>query len=512
MFNKYMKNYKLFLLLSLIPIIFLTCILWDIDELRGKGDDPSYENKDPDDKKDPVNLEDLDWGTRVFIPDFLTLTPGSVATEIRLNWLSEKPSPNVGSAKVRFYGDEYDFHEIEGNQDPITAISGFNAFNRNTATVTGLTADVEYKYWVSSDGINWSKEFNYNTPKQNSFRFAAISCAQLTVQFHQSTYPTGGLRTWEVWRQTMGLIGNANVNFIASVGDQVDTTVNGSFIEYEHLFFPPQLRSIPFAPSVGNHDRHYPFRLVYNIPNEQEFTPLIGTNYHNDGNQQYADIESVAHYWYRYNNTLFVVLNSSANPANTDAAIPFIQRFDLTLKEAKAASPGYTWLIVQHHKTTTAIAGHCGSGDIYRFVYAGFEELMSEHGVDFVLAGHDHSYTRSFPMTGKKGGIPSVPDRTQNGSEIHNPNGVIYLSLPTSSGIKYYELFQTTSDIYPFLADGRTGQQHISADNIPIAINKYNNVKIPGFTIIEIEGNRAEFNFYRINDTETPIDSFVVTK
>ena len=469
---------------------------------------PEITEPDPD----PVYLEDLDWGTRRFYPDWLVLTPGNDTTELMLNWHSETGStPAV--AKVRFYGGEYDFQELTGTAQPNTSPPAYRAFSLNRVTVTGLKADTEYKYWVSSDGVNWSDRdgYTYKSPKTDSFRFAAISDPQLAAGNNEGTYPAGML-TRLVWLETMQKIGQANVNFIASSGDQIDDTIAGSQNQYEWFFTPPALRSLPYAPTVGNHDRHYNFRLHYNMPNELTFEPLMGSEYGNVNNEQYAEIESVAHYWYRYNNALFVVLNSSAAPANTDAAVPYIERFEQTLTAAKAASPGYTWLFVQHHKSTTCVGEHCGDGDVYRYVYAGFEELMSDHGVDFVLAGHDHGYTRSYPMTGKKGGTPSVPDRTQNGSVINNPNGVLYFTLPTTTGVKYYNTFTTTSQIYPFLADGTAGQANLSASNKPIANNIYNYAKIPGYMIVDVEGNQVSFNFYQINDTTTPVDSFVVTK
>jgi 3',5'-cyclic AMP phosphodiesterase CpdA len=388
------------------------------------------------------------------------------------------------------------------------------------------------------------------TPKTGSFRFASIGDPQLTTGSQDSTSNlfSSDKTTAQGWLDTMEKVGLANVNFIAGVGDQVDLTGNGSEAEYRNFFAPQELRSIPWAPSVGNHDRHYPFLYHYNLPNEQTFEKLQGAEYGNATNAQYADVEAAGNYWYRYNNTLFVVLNTSAYPTSTAAAEPIITRFDDTLTAAKAASPGYAWLFVQHHKSTASVADHCADLDIQYYVEVGFEELMTTHGVDFVLSGHDHVYARSYPLTGKKGGTPSVPDTTQGGSAITNPNGTIYVTMTTGSGLKYYDLFNQSGNLYvkdnaayPYLVGGEAGSEMYAGFNIlnynnaaaaalvpgaitdpelwtkeegvlPVSNAMYLQSKKPSFTVVDVEGNIVTFKTYEIDNTSTSIDTFTVTK
>ena len=489
---------------------------------------------------DSVNLGKYEWGVE-FSPVTLGLTPGATITEVNLNWYSAAATGEI--SKVRFFDGSKDFKEVTG-----TVIDASVGNTAHKVTVTGLKADTEYQYWVSNNGVDWSEEYKYKTPKTNSFRFAAIGDPQLTTGSQDSTsnYPAVITTTAAGWLETMGKVGLANVNFIAGVGDQVDLTSNGSETEYQNFFAPPELRSIPWAPSVGNHDRHYPFLFHYNLPNEISFLPLLGAAYGNGTDQQYADVEAAGHYWYRYNNALFVVLNTSAYPNSVVSAAPFIQRFDSTLQAAKAASPGYTWLFVQHHKSTASVADHLADKDIQYYVEAGFEELMSTHGVDFVLSGHDHVYARSYPLTGKKGGVPSVPDTTQGGSTITNPNGVIYVTMTTGSGLKYYDLFNWSGNLYvkdnteyPYLVGGLLGSEEYAGSNImnynnsvgappgaitdpalwtketgvlPISNAVNVQAKKPAFTVVDVEGNRVTFNTYNIDDTATSIDTFTVTK
>jgi len=488
-----------------------------------------------------IALSSYEWGSE-FIPVTLGLTPGATTTEININWYSVTATGEI--SKARFFDGANDFKEVIGTVQVITAAvagAGHPSIG-NTAhkvTVTGLKADTEYKYWVSNDGENWSEEYSYKTPKTSSFRFAAIGDPQLTLgnQDATSAYPTPITTTALGWLETMSHVGFANVNFVAGVGDQVDITSNGNETEYQNFFAPPELRSIPWAPSVGNHDRHYPFLWHYNLPNVQAFKRLQGSDYGNATNDQYADVEAAGNYWYRYNNALFVVLNTSAYPTSTAAALPIINRFDDTLKAAKSASPGYTWLFVQHHKSTASVADHLADTDIQYYVEAGFEELMTTHGVDFVLAGHDHVYARSYPLTGNSGGTPSTPSVMQGGNAIINPVGTIYITMTTGSGLKYYDLFNWSGNLYvknnpnyPYLLGGLTGSVLYAGSNItnttadpsswvkvndgvlPLSNAKYVQDKKPAFTIVDVEGNKVTFNTFNVDDTATSIDTFTVTK
>jgi len=474
-----------------------------------------------------------------FAPETLCLNPGSSTSDININWYSDTGSGNVSLS--RFIDERGQVITAEGTVTP--ASEGKSA---HKVSVRGLKPDTFYRYSVSNDGNNWSYEYNYKTPKTGSFRFAVVGDPQLTrgAQDSTSNLFSADKTTAQGWMDTLVKIAAADVNFIAGVGDQVDLTSSGDEVEYAHFFAPPELRSIPFSPVVGNHDRHYPFLYHYNPPNVQEFTPITSTS---SSSEEYAIAETAGNYWYLYNNALFIVLNSSAYPDSTAAAMPYIDRFDKTISAAKEANKGkYTWIFVQHHKSTASVADHIADLDIQYYVEAGFEELMTKHGVDFVLSGHDHVYSRSYPLTGKKGGIPSVPDLSQGGNTINKPNGVIYITVTTGSGLKYYDMYNYSGNLYvknnenyPYLVNNQRGSLAYAGVNI-LNYNTTNNVpanaitdpakwtketgllplsnavreqaKKPSFTVVDVTGNTVTFNTYHIDAPASSIDTFTVTK
>ena len=128
------------------------------------------------------------------------------------------------------------------------------------------------------------------------------------------------------------------------------------------------------------------------------------------------EMETKGNYYYLYNNVLFVTLNTGAYPGGNDdlegengdnASVPsaskdnseaeaMVENFRRTLTSATQAYAGqYDWLIVTHHKSTQTVAKHAADSDIENYVDAGFETLMDDFDVDYVLGGHDHVYYRS---------------------------------------------------------------------------------------------------------------------
>jgi hypothetical protein len=368
---------------------------------------------------------------------------------------------------------------------------------------------------VSGNDTDWSPMYNFKVPAAGAFSFAVIADPQLTPGKvdPNSRYPVGNTAdtstTAAYWLETMTKIVAANVSFIASCGDQVDAS-SGNEVEYTNFFAPPGLRSLPLAPSSGNHDNHLHYNHHYNWPNAQAFE-----------NETVAT-EKGRNYYYLYNNVLFVVLNTAPYPTSTSEAQPNVARFSSTLKAAKAAHEGkYDWLIVQHHKSTASVADHAADVDIQYYVEAGFEKVMSDEKVDFVLAGHDHVYARSYPLSGRDGGKVSVPNKAKNGNTVSNAGDPIYLTFTTGSGLKYYAvsadktfnynntLYVKNNAVYPYLGESTIGDgssyygstSYLTGQYLPVSNVAYVQPYIPSYTICEVNGKSITFKTYPIGSS-----------
>lgn len=441
-----------------------------------------------------------------FTPETLTLTPGATVNDINLTWYSDKTANSV--SKVRFIEQSNGqvAKEITG------AVSNASKGKlTHKVSVTGLKQNTQYIYSVSNDGKTWSMQYPYKTAAGSGFRFAYVGDPQLTVgeQDKTSKLFSSDKSTRQGWMDTVAKIAAAKVDFIAGVGDQVDKTAKGDEKEYANFFAPQELKSVPFAPAIGNHDRHYLFLYHFNLPNERAFEAIVNDT--NKNNVETGTLEAAANYWYTYNNALFVVLNTSAYPDSATAAKPYIDRFDATISYAINANRGkYTWLFVQHHKSTTSVAQHVADTDIQYYVEAGFEKLMDKYNVDFVLAGHDHVYARSYVMNDGKA-VNTVKD------VIINPTGTIYLTATTASGLKYYNIFDAKgiyvkdNQDYPYLVNGLKGSAKYLEKNLPLSTNVYAQNKKPEYTLTDVGTDTVTFSTFDI-DSNSPIDTFTVRK
>ncbi len=358
-----------------------------------------------------------------FEPEMLGLVPGATIAELRFTWYSDEGSANNKTFVQIFDANGSLVKEAEG-------ISGKASTGKlyHKAAITDLTPNTQYKYSVSNNGTDWSNKYNYKTPKSAAFKFAAtgdqhqISAPRvITIEGSSYTITDNAI---EMWGQTLGKIATHNVDFIAGVGDQVDSAK----VEkgYTNFFAPPQMKNIPYAAAMGNHDIDSIFFCHFNLPNHTARNALFDFS----GGKTVIN----GNYWYLYNNVLFVVLNTAFfYPNDLPGAQSSIERFDAVFTSAKAANIGkYDWIIVQHHESTRSVGSHAEDKEVLLNKEAGFETLMDKHGADIVLAGHDHVYVRTKPMKG--------------GKAATDGKGAIYITLTAAASPKFYPIVTKLDD------------------------------------------------------------------
>ena len=412
-----------------------------------------------------------------FEPEMLTLAPGATIAELRLAWYSDSAATNNKSC-VRVYNAS---GTVVAEKDTTMSRNGATAGKRyHKIAVTGLAPNTQYKYSVSNNGTDWSNRYDYKTPKADAFKFATTGDqhqigAPRVIQIEGSNFTITD-NAIEVWGQTLAKIDARGVDFIAGVGDQVDSSTYNSLSGergYANFFAPPQMKRIPYAAAMGNHDIDSAFFLHFNLPN------------YTGGNAPWTyDIQARktvinGNYWYLYNNVLFVVLNTSMfYPSDLAGAQSSVERFDVAFTSAKTAYAGkYDWIIVQHHESTRSVGSHAEDKEVLLNKEAGFEALMDKHGVDIVVAGHDHVYVRTKPM---KGGMAATDGK-----------GTIYITLTAAASPKFYPIVTRL------------------VDNSIMEKTLQNNQR--GYAIFDVNGKSISFNAYRA-DTDVSVDSFTLSK
>lgn len=303
-----------------------------------------------------------------------------------------------------------------------TVNGGFNGH----AILDRLEENTEYSYRVGGDG-GWSPTYAFNTRTfDGNFDFLFFGDPQIGSSGNVAKDQAGWADTLKV-----ALAASPNAELLVSGGDQVETA--GVETQWTAFLAPNELRSYPWVATIGNHDvgsKAYEQHLW--TPN----TDRALSHYTTGANRSGGD------YWFIYKNVLFIDLNSNAyltSAAGIDADDAHIS-FVTNVIQQHGAGVKYTVLI--YHHSIYSPAAHANDGDNQER-RRDFPVAFSQLGVDVVLQGHDHSYSRSYLIDH---GFKQNPNERPGATSVfQGPGGVIYVTANSASGSKYYAL--TAPDI-----------------------------------------------------------------
>lgn len=362
----------------------------------------------------------------------LNLTVGEDETAMNITWYANTSVQGVvqlAKAQTMSNGkfpDAYTAITAANNQ------SNDNGFYYNQATMSNLEENTKYIYRiVNGDKVSEIQEFT-TKDFDGSYNFILAGDPQIGASGNAANDTEG-------WAKTLDdSVNKFNPNFILSAGDQVNTASNES--QYSGYLDHEELTSVPQATTIGNHDSgSNAYSQHFNLPNEtQQGTTIAGSDY-----------------WYVYNNTLFMNINTN----NTSTA-----QHKAFMEEAINANGDVRWKVVVFHHSIYSVASHAVENSILQRR----EELtpvFDELGVDVVLMGHDHVYVRSNIMKGMQ-----VTQDTSNLSSVTDPDGILYLTANSASGSKYYNIKTDISTDFVAKMD-QSKQRSIS--NIEVSENSF---------------------------------------
>ena len=165
-------------------------------------------------------------------------------------------------------------------------------------------------------------------------------------------------------------------------GDQVETA--NTETQWNAFLASDKLRQYPWAATIGNHDvGGKAYDQHFWTPNTDRSAPFYSGS---------ATTQSGGDYWYIYKGVLFIHLNSNAYASGSDAAhVGYIT----SVVNAHGAEAKYTVLV--YHHSIYSPADHANDSDNQQR-RLDFPTAFSNLGVDLVLQGHDHSYSRSYAI------------------------------------------------------------------------------------------------------------------
>lgn len=295
---------------------------------------------------------------------------------------------------------------------------------------TDLTPDTKYQFRMGDPSLTYSEVGSFKTSSisNGNVSFMHISDPQGTTEADYNSY--GNLLTAST--------SNFDYDFIALTGD----IVNNSWKDHSPILDQWEwaltkqfgiLKDYPLITVAGNHEAaNYDFssRFTYESVEQSK--------------------ESGLFYSFVYEGVYFLCLNSNdslpVEPGSglSEEQMDFI-RSDL---EAHKDAP---WKIVLTHKGLFDSGGHASNmaeGEDYDIEYMrrDLAPLFNEYGVDLVLQGHDHLYSKSYPIKSENndGEVTHTPlkdllvETVDDTKYVYQPNAPIYLNTGSASGSKYY--------------------------------------------------------------------------
>lgn len=373
---------------------------------------------------DLLSLDATEATSKPALLSDVVLNIGAEAGELGLAWYTSSASPEM--AQLIKAGGDFG----TASSFPATGAPSTDGQEYRHATMRGLAPSTGYSYRVGNEQTGWSEVFTFTTKSQTGdFNFLVVGDSQIGASGNATSDAQG-------WATTLSKAETLlpEKHFILSVGDQVNTANNEG--QYAGFLAPAQLRSYPLVTNIGNHDvASLAYRQHFNMPNIDE---TFG-----EGNTG----QSGGNYWFTYNDSLFISFNSN-NQNNA-------RHLEYVAKIVAEQGQGKKWIIVHFHHSVFSVAAHATDSDIIerrRVLPPGFSEL----GVDLVLMGHDHVYTRSYLMNaltpvGAAGATTGPFARSvaqpASGTVVPQKGDVLYLTANSSSGSKYYDI-QTGKDFY----------------------------------------------------------------
>ncbi|WP_141761082.1 fibronectin type III domain-containing protein [Corynebacterium sp. HMSC034B08] len=399
----------------------------------------------------------------------IVLGIGSDATEANLAWQSKTNETQF----LEYWptADPANITRVESPRGPYNSA----VFYPHEATMTGLEPDTEYAYRVGSDRRGYSEQRTFTTGTDgDSWSFLAMADAQIGVD-------TKIAEQSAAWNKAVNTATGEHPDsaFIMHLGDQVEGW-GAPVKQLEEFTAPEKLQEYRLAVLKGNHetytlDRH--FQDTYFLPNE---------------------VDDTANYFFNYNNVLFIGLDGNrASKADIDVHAKFVN------ETIAAHGADADWVIVGIHHAPFSQGTHYTDKDVVELRNS-LTPKLSEAGVDLVLSGHDHIYTRTHLMNGVD---PVIPAGTSKSGDILIPenNEVLYVTSTTATGGKYYD----------FQDENGTTHPNVREENVTDLAHKstarwrqdYN----PDYTSIDVSSESLKLTTYNIN-TPYVVDQVTLLK
>jgi hypothetical protein len=359
-----------------------------------------------------------------------------------------------------------------------------NVTTEHEVRVTGLAASTKYFYSVGSttqalagNDANHFFVTSPNTGQANPYRLWILGDSG-----------TADANAAAVRNAYLNFNGSTYTNLLLMLGDNAYDT--GTDAEYQAAVFnmyPTVLRQTALWPTIGNHDTggstnppsSLPYFQMFTLPTSAEAGGVAS------GTEKY--------YSFNYGNIHFVCLDSMTSSRATNGAM-------LTWLQNDLAQNVQPWVIAfWHHPPYTKGSHDSDSEAQLTEMRTNVLPLLESWGVDLVLAGHSHSYERSFLIDGHYGtsGSFSASMKKNPGGGRENIDGAYTKSA----------LGPVPNEGAVYAVAGSSGKISGGTLNHPAMFISLNNL---GSMVLDVNNDRLDAKFLRENGSVA--DYFTIIK
>ncbi|MCC3869287.1 purple acid phosphatase family protein [Terrisporobacter mayombei] len=398
----------------------------------------------------------------------ICLTPGENESMLNFSWYSKY---SHGTSKIKIWEKGAKERIFEGESIDIG-----NGFISNKVTVTNLKANTTYIYSYECDGL-WSQPLEYKTQDFQNYTFVFMADPQIGASSKKMKSNEDGVEKDAYnWNKVIkkSVDKSNNPSFIVCGGDVTNATEDSydlsktykSNLEYSGFLSPSYLRHIPIANAIGNHDKdNENFCNHFNMPNLTNLGETIAGG----------------DYYFTYGNTLYLFVNT--NNLNISQHKKFID-------EAVEENKDMKWKVAVFHHDIYGGGQHEDDKDI-KILRSEMPPILEDSKIDLVLCGHDHIYSRTYPLKNNEKIMDFTVERLENSKEkvdiIKNNEGITYITGSSSTGSKFYKQDKNKSKY----------------------IKKIYSEEIPTYTVIEIKQDLINIITYEVN-RDKPVDNKII--
>lgn len=349
--------------------------------------------------------------------------------------------------------------------------------------LTGLLPDTTYYYSVGTptSTIAGDASFHFKTSP-------SPGTARPTRVWVVGDSGTADAKARSVFDAYTAFTGARHTDLWLMLGDNAYN--DGLDHEYQAAVFnmyPSMLRKTVLWPAYGNHDGYGsdaatntgPYFDIFSLPKQGEAGGIAS------GTEGY--------YSFDYGNIHFISLESyETSRSPSGPMLTWLQR-DLAANTAP-------WVIVFFHHPPYSKGSHDSDSEIELVeMRQNALPILEQFGVDLVLAGHSHSYERSFLLDGHYGHSTTFSSVMKKDGGSGRPDGSGAYQKPT------YGMAPHEGAVY--VVAGTSGKVDGGSMNHPAM---YTSQLILGSVVLDVDGNRLDATF--LDSSGVRRDSFSIVK